>query len=96
MEVDGEGAPLSSGKKAKYNPNSPTGAIASKFAPIEVASNMIVDSKVEMLEISKVKYNTQNKIDFLKKNIAQVSKPKVSGSIKTSTSSKTSGAAHRA
>jgi hypothetical protein len=96
MEVDGEGAPLSSGKKAKYNPNSPTGAIASKFAPIEVASNMIVDSKVEMLEMSKVKCNTQNKIDFLKKNIAQVSKPKVSGSVKTSTSSKTSGAAHRA
>jgi hypothetical protein len=96
MELDGEGDPLSSGQKVKYDPNSPTGAIASKFAPIEVASNMIVDSKAEMLEISKVKSNTQNKIDFLKKNIAQVSKPKVSGSVKTSTSSKTSGAAHRA
>jgi hypothetical protein len=97
MEVDGEGAPSSSGQKAEYNPNSPYGVNASKFADFEVASTMKVDSAQEMLDLSKVKARTQNKIDFLKKNIVNVAKTKASASaIKTSKSSKSSSSAHRA
>jgi hypothetical protein len=96
MELDGEGDPLLSGERVEYDPNSPTGARASKFADYEVASTMKVDTVQEMMDLSKVKAKTQNKIDFLKKNIVNVAKTKASGSaIKTSKSSKSSSSAHR-
>jgi hypothetical protein len=96
MELDGEGDPLLSGERVEYDPNSPTGARASKFADYEVASTMKVDTVQEMMDLSKVKVKTQNKIDFLKKNIVNVAKTKASGSaIKTSKSSKSSSSAHR-
>jgi hypothetical protein len=96
MELDGEGDPLLSGERVEYDPNSPTGARASKFADYEVASTMKVDTVQEMMDLSKVKVKTQNKIDFLKKNIVNVAKTKASASaIKTSKSSKSSSSAHR-
>jgi hypothetical protein len=96
MELDGEGDPLLSGERVEYDPNSPTGARASKFADYEVASTMKVDTVQEMMDLSKVKAKTQNKIDFLKKNIVNVAKTKASASaIKTSKSSKSSSSAHR-
>lgn len=96
MEVDGEGAPLSSGANSKYNPNSPSGSLASKHAPFASGVGMKVDSPKEMLNLSKINSSTQNKIDFLKKNIANVTKASGSSVTKAPKPSKSSGSAHRA
>jgi hypothetical protein len=96
MTETGEGAPLSSGVNSKYNPNSPYGSLASKHAPFASGVGMKVDSPKEMLNLSKVNSSTQNKIDFLKKNIANVTKTSGSSSIKAPKPSKSSGSAHRA
>jgi hypothetical protein len=96
MTESGEGAPLSSGVKSKYNPDSPSGALASKHAPYASGVGMKVDSPKEMLNLSKVNSSTQNKIDFLKRNVGNVSKTSGSPSAKALKPSKSSGSAHRA
>jgi hypothetical protein len=96
-ELDGKRNPLLSGQRVEYNPNSPYGSRASKYADFEVASTMKVDTVQEIMDMSKVKTKTQNKIDFLKKNIVNAPKTKASTSaIKTSKSSKSSSSALRA